>query len=154
MVDVSIIIINWNTKKLLQDCLKSVYEQSGDIEYEIIVVDNASTDRSKEMVRSDFPDVVLIENKENRGFAAANNQGIAVARRCRLPGIKSRQVIAADVFYVPFGFEYVFVKYLSIQIVSEKQIFRTRTNDMVGQKRCAGSGCCHGILYAGPAGGD
>lgn len=78
-MDASIIIVNWNTKKLLKDCLESVYEQAADMDYEIIVVDNASTDGSKEMVRSDFPDVVLVENKENRGFAAANNQGIAVA---------------------------------------------------------------------------
>ncbi len=84
-MNVSIIIINWNTKQLLHDCLKSVYVQAADndtcgLNYEIIVVDNASTDGSKEMVRNDFPDIVLIENKENRGFAAANNQGIAVAK--------------------------------------------------------------------------
>jgi GT2 family glycosyltransferase len=79
-MDVSIIIINWNTKKLLHDCLASVYETSGDIDYEVIVVDNASVDGSAEMVKDEFPNVVLIENSENRGFAAANNQAMAVAK--------------------------------------------------------------------------
>lgn len=79
-MDVSIVIVNWNTRELLRDCLSSIYEQAGDVGYEIIVVDNASTDGSTEMIRSDFARVILIENSENRGFAAANNQGIAQAR--------------------------------------------------------------------------
>ncbi len=79
-MDVSIIIVNWNTKKLLRDCLASVYEQAGDVDYEVIVIDNASTDGSAEMVKRDFQRAVLIENRENRGFAAANNQGMIVAK--------------------------------------------------------------------------
>ena len=79
-MDVSIIIVNWNTKGLLRDCLASVYEKAGDIDYEVIVVDNASVDGSAEMVRKDFRQVILIENRENRGFAAANNQAMAVAK--------------------------------------------------------------------------
>lgn len=79
-MDVSIIVVNWNTKSLLRDCLASVYEHSRDINFEIIVVDNASTDGSKEMIKDDFPKVVLIENNKNRGFAAANNQGVDVAK--------------------------------------------------------------------------
>ena len=77
--DVAIIIVNWNTREILRDCLHSVYEQTQGINFEVIVVDNASSDGSAEMVRQKFPQVVLIENTENRGFAAANNQGIAVA---------------------------------------------------------------------------
>lgn len=76
---VSIIIINWNTQDILRDCLASVYEQTTGISYEVIVVDNASSDGSAEMVKTEFPQVALIENKENRGFAAANNQGIRIA---------------------------------------------------------------------------
>jgi len=79
-MDVSIIIVNWNTKGLLQDCLRSIYERAGDVDYEVIVVDNASADGSAEMVKSDFQQVILIENPENRGFATANNQGMAVAK--------------------------------------------------------------------------
>ena len=74
------IIVNWNTKELLRNCLTSIYQRTGDIDYEVIVVDNASTDGSTEMVKNDFQQVTLIENPENRGFATANNQGIAIAK--------------------------------------------------------------------------
>lgn len=79
-MDVSVIIVNWNTLGLLRDCLESAYEQAGHVDLEVIVVDNASADGSVEMVKNDFKSVKLIENVENRGFAAANNQGIAVAK--------------------------------------------------------------------------
>jgi hypothetical protein len=79
-VDVSVIIASWNTKEILGDCLRSIYEQAGDVEFEVIVIDNASDDGSAEMIKRDFEQVVLIENPQNRGFAAANNQGMAVAR--------------------------------------------------------------------------
>lgn len=79
-MDVSIIIVSWNTRDILRDCLRSVCDEAGPLSYEIIVVDNASTDDSVEMVRREFPQVRLIANAENRGFAAANNQGMAVAQ--------------------------------------------------------------------------
>jgi GT2 family glycosyltransferase len=79
LVDVSIIIVSWNTREILRDCLESVYAKTEGIAFEVIVIDNASSDGSPDMVRRDFPDVRLVENVENRGFAAANNQGIRVA---------------------------------------------------------------------------
>lgn len=79
-MDVSIVIVNWNTKDILRDCLVSVYEQTDDIEFETIVIDNASSDGSAEMVKSEFSQVVLIGNDENKGFAAANNQGFEIAK--------------------------------------------------------------------------
>lgn len=79
-IDASIIIVNWNTKDILRDCLNSVIEQTKDIVYEIIVVDNASADGSAQMVRKEFPSVILIENSENLGFAAANNRGIKASK--------------------------------------------------------------------------
>lgn len=79
-VDVSIIVVAWNVKKLLQDCLESVVAQTKDVEYEIIYVDNSSKDGSVEMVRQRFPDVRIIENSQNNGFIKANNQGIEIAR--------------------------------------------------------------------------
>jgi len=77
---VSIVVVSWNTRDILRDCLKSIDESAGPIRCEIIVVDNASADNSVEMVRREFPHVRLIANAENRGFAAANNQGMAVAQ--------------------------------------------------------------------------
>lgn len=79
-MDVSIIIVNWNTRELLRNCLESIYEQAGDVDYEVIVTDNASSDGSVEMVKEGFPRVILVENTENRGFAAANNQDMAKAK--------------------------------------------------------------------------
>ena len=79
-MNVSIIIVNYNTKKLLSDCLKSIYEQTKDLEFEVIVSDNGSTDGSIEMLKSDFPQVILIENNANLGFGTANNRGLSVAK--------------------------------------------------------------------------
>jgi len=79
-VDVSIIVVAWNVKKLLQECLESVYEETKGICFEVIYVDNASKDGSVEMVRERFPDVRILENQENKGFIKANNQGIEIAR--------------------------------------------------------------------------
>ncbi|MDI6449688.1 glycosyltransferase family 2 protein [Anaerobaca lacustris] len=79
-LDSSIVIVSWNTRDILRDCLRSIDENAGSVRREIIVVDNASADGSVAMVRQEFPHVRLMENAENRGFAAANNQGIAVAR--------------------------------------------------------------------------
>lgn len=78
-VRVSVIIVNWNTRDLLCDCIQSVMDQTTS-SYEIIVVDNASQDETAAMVQAEFPNTILIANKENRGFAAANNQGLEIAR--------------------------------------------------------------------------
>lgn len=79
-MDLSIVIVNWNTKDLLRDCLDSVIKHTNKAEYEIIVVDNGSADDSVEMVKKNFPLVNVIENTENLGFARANNIGIKVSR--------------------------------------------------------------------------
>jgi len=75
-MDLSIIIVNWNTRDLLAQCLQSVYAHPPEGEFEVWVVDNASTDGSAEMVRERFPQARLIRNAENVGFARANNQAI------------------------------------------------------------------------------
>lgn len=80
MLDVSVIIVNWNTRDILHNCLQSIYDQNSYVKFEVIVIDNASTDSSAEMVKSDFPQVKLIENPVNRGFAAANNQGLVITK--------------------------------------------------------------------------
>lgn len=79
-MDISIIIVNWNTKDLLRNCLNSINETVQNITFEIIVVDNASLDGSVAMLREEFPRVQVIENKENRGFGAANNQAFGIMK--------------------------------------------------------------------------
>ena len=78
--DVSIVIVSWNTKDILRNCLRSVFENTSGVSFEVIVVDNASTDASAEMVTEEFSDVILVANTNNRGFAAGNNQGMKIAR--------------------------------------------------------------------------
>ena len=78
-LDVSIIIVNYNTKELLADCLNSIYERTKNINFEVIVSDNGSKDSSIEMLKKNFPQVLLIENNANLGFGAANNRGLAIA---------------------------------------------------------------------------
>lgn len=79
-MDLSIIVVSYNTRELLADCLRSIAASTQYLAHEVIVVDNASQDASAEMVAAEFPEVRLISNDDNRGFAAANNQAIAVAR--------------------------------------------------------------------------
>jgi len=76
----SIIIVNYNTEDLLRRCLSAVNGRNHQFPIETLVVDNGSRDGSVSMVRRDFPEVGLIENKENVGFAKANNMGLEVAR--------------------------------------------------------------------------
>lgn len=78
-VILSVIIVNWNTCQLLHNCLASP-GLSSVAGTEIIVIDNGSTDSSRKMLQTDFPRVKLIANAANRGFAAANNQGLAIAQ--------------------------------------------------------------------------
>jgi len=88
VVDLSIVIVSWNVRELLRRCLQSIVTRArpgpaeGVVEIdgwqvEILVIDNASSDGSPEMVRDEFPQAHLIANDENRGFTAANNQGLA-----------------------------------------------------------------------------
>ncbi|MCX5783504.1 MAG: glycosyltransferase family 2 protein, partial [Elusimicrobia bacterium] len=79
-MNVSVVLVSYNTKELTLAALASVFEKTSGVSFEVIVVDNASSDGSAEMIRADFPQVRLIENKENRGFGAANNAGIKTAR--------------------------------------------------------------------------
>lgn len=79
MVDLSVVVVSWNTRELLARCLRSIHEHPPQRSHEIWVVDNGSTDGSATLVRERFPRVRLIQNDENVGFAAANNQAIRQA---------------------------------------------------------------------------
>lgn len=76
----SIIIVNWNVRELLDRCLNSIFSNLTSGEFELIIVDNASQDGSVEMIREKYPQVKLIINNENCGFAKACNQGIKIAQ--------------------------------------------------------------------------
>ncbi|OGG87457.1 hypothetical protein A3B87_02105 [Candidatus Kuenenbacteria bacterium RIFCSPHIGHO2_02_FULL_39_13] len=78
-MDLSIIIINWNVRDLLKKCLISIYQYIQNIDFELFVVDNASKDGSLAMIQKEFPQVRLIANQKNTGFAYANNQALKQA---------------------------------------------------------------------------
>src|SRR5579864_1303861 len=79
LLDLGIVIVNWNTRDLLRGCLRSLAEsraQHPDFRFGVCVVDNASSDGSSNMVRAEFPDVTVIDSPTNGGFACANNLGL------------------------------------------------------------------------------
>ncbi|MCI0683935.1 MAG: glycosyltransferase family 2 protein [Gemmataceae bacterium] len=94
-VDVSVCIANWNCRDLLCACLASLLHQDQDVRLEVIVVDNASTDGAADLVARDFPQVQLIRNPSNRGFAAANNQAARLARGAHLLFLNNDTVVPA-----------------------------------------------------------
>ena len=79
MVDVSIIIVSYNTAELLENCINSIVEKTQNISYEVIVVDNDSCDNSISLLYEKFDWVKVIVSKKNLGFGRANNLGIEVA---------------------------------------------------------------------------
>jgi GT2 family glycosyltransferase len=79
MADLSVIVLSWNTRELLGECLDAVDRGRGNLEVEVIVIDNASSDGSSDFVANRFPAARLVRNAENRGYAAGVNQGLALA---------------------------------------------------------------------------
>lgn len=103
--DLSIIIVNYNTKGLLADCLHSVFAAAAPKNgLEVIVVDNNSTDGSQEMVAKEFKQVRLVRNKSNLGFARANNEGYKIAKGKYLLFLNSDTVVKRYSFVKPLKF--------------------------------------------------
>lgn len=95
-LDLSIIIVNWNVRDLLRDCLRSIEDDRGALSVEVIVVDSASADDSVAMVRGEFPWVKLIPCDENVGFPRGNNLGLAEALGTYLLLLNPDTVIVGD----------------------------------------------------------
>jgi hypothetical protein len=79
-MDLSIVIVSWKVRELLDKCLESVFKFTSGLEFEVIVVDNASGDGTAEMVMKKYPQVKLIASNRNLGFAKGNNEGIRISR--------------------------------------------------------------------------
>lgn len=94
----SVVIVNYNVRYFLEPCLQSVQGALETIDSEIIVVDNNSADESCAMVEEKFPDVTLIANKENYGFARANNQGVSKARGHYVMILNPDTIVEEDTF--------------------------------------------------------
>jgi GT2 family glycosyltransferase len=78
--DLSVIVVTWNTRELTLECLRRVHEARGDLDVEVLVVDNASADGTAAAIRERYPAVVVVENEMNDGFPRANNQALAMSR--------------------------------------------------------------------------
>jgi len=98
MIKLSIIIVNYNVKHFLEQCLISVFKALGDIPSEVFVVDNNSVDGSCALVKERFPNVTLIENKKNHGFSYANNQAIKKANGEYILLLNPDTVVEEDTF--------------------------------------------------------
>ena len=83
MLDLSIVIVNYNAKEFLKKCLISIVKNAKHVSYEIIVIDNKSSDGSTAMIKEEFPQVKLTANKDNVGFSKANNQGVGNSKESR-----------------------------------------------------------------------
>lgn len=102
--DVSIIIVNYNTRQLTLDCLASVYESLTSFQYEVIVVDNASRDGSVEAIGGAYPEVRMIANRDNTGFAVANNQAMEIAKGRYILLLNSDTVVQKDTLDIMIRF--------------------------------------------------
>lgn len=101
---VTVIIVNYNVRELLQQALRSVQRAAAGLQAEIFVVDNDSVDGSVDMLRREFPDVHVIENKQNVGFAAANNQAILASRGKYLLILNPDTIVQEDTLEALVGF--------------------------------------------------
>ena len=102
--DLTVIIVNYNVCRYLEQALDSVYRAGAGLRLEVFVVDNDSVDGSVEMVRSRFPQVKLIANDKNLGFARANNQAIREANGRFLFILNPDTIVQEDTFQTLIGF--------------------------------------------------
>jgi len=104
MIDVSVIIVNYNTKEYTRECIKSVVEATRGVSYKIYIVDNASTDDSIEMIRSEFPNVHLLTSSINGGFGYANNIALRMARSKYIFLLNSDTLLINNAISILFNF--------------------------------------------------
>lgn len=103
-MDLSILIVNYNTRELTLDALRSVYRSQTNYTFEVILIDNHSTDGSVEAIKEEFSQVKIIENQENVGFAKANNQGIRRAAGRYILLLNSDTIIQPDTLEIMLRF--------------------------------------------------
>jgi GT2 family glycosyltransferase len=124
-MDLSIIIVNYNVKFFLEQCIKSVQMACANIDAEVIVVDNNSNDGSVQLMQEKFPDILLIDNKENLGFSKANNQAIKIAKGEFVLLLNPDTVVQEDTFEkcISFARENQSCGTLGVKMIDGKGMF-------------------------------
>lgn len=119
--DLSIIIVSWNVKALLRDCLQSIFANQGELKLEVIVVDSASADGSAEMVAAEFPAVTLIACDENVGFPRGNNIGMRQASGRYVLLLNPDTVVVADALPIAVAYieQHPDIGVLGVQLLNE-----------------------------------
>lgn len=102
MVDLSIIIVNYNTYELTSRCIESVYSYTHGLNFEVVLVDNASTECDPDLFQEKYPTIILIKNSENVGFARGNNEGISKASADSILLLNSDTEITDNSIYASF----------------------------------------------------
>lgn len=118
-IQLSIIIVNWNTRDFLVSCLNSIFSNAPRVPYEVIVVDNNSQDGSAEAVRNKFPKVALLEERTNWGYAHGNNLGISRATGDYILTLNPDTEVFADTFHTALNF---MDQNPSVGVIGAKQI--------------------------------
>ena len=103
-IDFSIIIVNFNSADLLKKCLKSIYEYVNDVTYEIIMIDNASTDDSVNIIKNDYSQILIVENPENTGYSHAINCGLERAKGTYCAIMNPDTELNSDIFSSVYRF--------------------------------------------------
>ncbi|MGY6648116.1 glycosyltransferase family 2 protein [Wenyingzhuangia sp. IMCC45574] len=122
---VSVVIVNYNVRYFLEQCLLSVTKALKGVPSEVIVVDNVSKDTSCQMIQERFPNVVLIENAENVGFSKANNQGVAIAKGEYVLILNPDTVVGEGLFdeIIPFADSLSDLGALGVRLIDGTGIF-------------------------------
>lgn len=103
-MDLSVILVNHNAKEITANCIQSIYDKTKSISFEVVLVDNNSSDGSEAYIRSEFPQVRLLVNDVNKGFAAANNQGIKISKGKYIILLNNDTSLKNDAFDKMFNF--------------------------------------------------
>ncbi|WP_167449350.1 MULTISPECIES: glycosyltransferase family 2 protein [Chryseobacterium] len=104
-MDVSIIIVNYNTEKLLKECITSIIDKTENLLYEIIVVDNNSVKSPNKMLSENFPEVIFVQSDENLGFGKANNLGVSYAKGKYVFLLNSDTILINNAIKILFDFK-------------------------------------------------
>ncbi|AGA91755.1 putative glycosyltransferase [Thioflavicoccus mobilis 8321] len=137
---ISVVIVSYNTREMVRECLESVFLNSGDLDLQVIIVDNNSIDGTVEMLKSQFPQVVLIENKRNLGFAAANNQALSLANKGYVLLLNSDTIVLRDAMQKS-------VKKLQQRIDVAAMGCRVLNTDRTIQRTCSGYPTLKRLFY-------